>query len=57
MRTEQELRLLKIELEKAKQENSRLRKSLSENGRHARRVQNAYEDALLLATAYSAGMG
>jgi hypothetical protein len=48
MKPEQEVRLLQIELAKAKQEATRLRKKLGENGRHARRIELAYEDALLL---------
>jgi hypothetical protein len=56
MKSEQQIRLLQIELEKARQENTRLRKALGENGLHARRVQQAYEDAVLLSTAYCAGI-
>jgi hypothetical protein len=56
MNAEQQIRYLQIELEKARQEASRLRKRLGENGKHARRIDRAYEDALLLATFYAAGI-
>jgi hypothetical protein len=56
MKPEQQLRYLQIEWDKARAENTRLRKALAENGRHARRIEKAYEDALLLATLYSAGI-
>jgi hypothetical protein len=56
MNAEQQVRYLQIELEKARQEASRLRKALGENGKHARRIDKAYEDALLLATFYAAGI-
>jgi hypothetical protein len=56
MNAEQQIRYLQIELEKARQEATRLRKALGENSKHARRVDKAYEDALLLATFFSAGI-
>ena len=56
MNAEQQVRYLQIELEKARAEATRLRKALGENSKHARRVDKAYEDALLLATFYVAGI-
>jgi hypothetical protein len=53
---DQQIRYLEVEVLKVKQENSRLRKALGENGRHSRRIQKAYDDALLLATWRSAGI-
>lgn len=41
---------LELELLRLRDENSRLRKALRVNGRHARRIQRAYDAALLLAT-------
>jgi hypothetical protein len=38
------------------QENTRLRKALSANHRHRRRIERAYEDALLLASWRAAGI-
>ena len=40
---------LQVENERLRAENSRLRKALRLNGRHARRIQRAYDAALLLA--------
>lgn len=40
---------LEVELLRLRQENSDLRKALRINGRHARRIQRAYDCALLLA--------
>ena len=37
------------EIRELRHENARLRKKVCETGRHARRVQQAYKDALLLA--------
>jgi hypothetical protein len=53
---EQEIRYLEIELAKARAEATKLRKALKENGRHARRIDRAYEDALLLAGWRAAGI-
>jgi hypothetical protein len=53
---EQQIGYLQIELAKAKQEATRLRKALHENNKHARRVDRAYEDALLLASWRVAGI-
>ena len=53
---EQKLRYLEVDLLKLRAENTRLRKALKENGRHSRRVERAYEDALLLATWQAAGI-
>jgi hypothetical protein len=41
---------LELELLRLRQENSELRKALRINGRHARRIQRAYDAALMLAT-------
>jgi hypothetical protein len=41
---------LELELLRLRDENTRLRKALRLNGRHARRIQRAYDCALLLAT-------
>lgn len=41
---------LELELLRLREENSRLRKALRINGRHSRRIQRAYDAALLLAT-------
>ena len=49
MQSETKLRLAETELKKLQQENAKLRKRLGERSRHARRVDRAYHDALLLA--------
>lgn len=41
---------LLIELERLREENRKLRAALRVNGRHGRRIQRAYDAALLLAT-------
>ena len=41
---------MEIELDRLRDENRRLRKVLRINGRHANRIQRAYDAALLLAT-------
>jgi hypothetical protein len=41
---------LELELLRLREENAQLRKALRINGRHARRIQRAYDAALLLAT-------
>lgn len=41
---------LQLEIDRLKYENAKLRKALKVNGRHARRLQRAYDTALLLAT-------
>jgi hypothetical protein len=43
-----EVRRLQVEIAKLRDENTQLRKRLGENSRHAKRVQKAYEDALLM---------
>jgi hypothetical protein len=53
---EQQLGYLQIELSKARKEAARLRKALGENSRHARIIDRAYEDALLLAFWRSIGI-
>jgi hypothetical protein len=49
-------RYLQVELAKAKAEAAYLRKHLKVSNRHAKRVDRAYEDALLLASWWSAGI-
>ena len=41
---------LELELLRLREENAQLRKALRVNGRHARRIQRAFDAALLLAT-------
>lgn len=41
---------LELELLRLRAENTKLRKALRENGRHARRIQRAFDAALLIAT-------
>src|SRR5438270_13980293 len=55
MNTQQQLRYLQVELAKAKAEAAHLRKKLQFSNRHAKRIDKAYEDALLLATWRSTG--
>ena len=52
----QRLGYLEADNLRLKQENNRLRKALHENSRHTRRIEKAHEDALLLATFFSAGI-
>jgi len=47
---EQQIRYLELENAQIKRDAAALRKRLGENSRHARRVERAYRDALLLAT-------
>jgi len=49
-------RYLRIELTKAQTEAAQLRKQLKLSNRHGKRVDKAYEDALLLATWYAAAI-
>src|SRR5215212_1394846 len=56
MNTQQQLRYLQVELAKAKAEAAHLRKQLNVSNRHAKRIDKAYEDALLLATWRSTGI-
>lgn len=49
MNTEQQLRYLELKNAKLRAEAAQLRKKIGENSRHARRVNKAYDDALLLA--------
>jgi hypothetical protein len=41
---------LEVEIERLRGENAQLRKALRINGRHSRRIQRAYDSALLLAS-------
>ena len=50
MTPEQQIRYLELENAQIKRDAAALRKRLGENSRHARRVERAYRDALLLAT-------
>lgn len=54
MTPEQRIEFLDLALRKAREENARLRKAVKENSHHARRVERAYDDALLLATRHVA---
>lgn len=56
MNTEQHIRYLEIELTKARRETAHLRKKLGVSNKHFRRVDQAFEDALLLATWKAAGI-
>jgi len=56
MNVNQELEYLKLENQKLKAERARMAKALQENSCHGRRVQRAYEDALLLAMWRSTGI-
>ncbi len=49
-------RYLRIELTKVQAEAAQLRKKLNLSNRHRKRVDKAYEDALLLATWHAAGI-
>lgn len=51
-----EVRYLKVELAKAKAEAAYLRKKLQVSNRHAKRIDRAYEDALLLAAWHVSGI-
>lgn len=46
---EQRINLLELELKQAKAENTQLRNALHQNTRHTKRIEQAYQDALLLA--------
>src|SRR5215213_2198019 len=56
MRADQTIKYLQVELAKAKAEAAYLRKKLQLSNRHAKRIDKAYEDALLLATWRAAGI-
>lgn len=56
MRIEQENAYLALKLRKLASENTRLSKALGEASYHSRRIQLAYEDALLLAQWRMAGI-
>jgi len=56
MNTEQRIQYLEIELTKARREAANLRKKLGIRNKHYRRIDQAYEDALLLATWKAAGI-
>ena len=51
-----EVRYLKVELAKAKAETAYLRKKLQISNYHAKRIDKAYEDALLLAAWRASGI-
>ncbi len=56
MNLEQQVKYLELEVRKLQAERARLSKALQETSRHGRRVQRAYEDALLLAMWRSSGI-
>lgn len=56
MNASQEIEYLKLEVEKLKADRARMAKALQENSYHGRRIQRAYEDALLLAMWRSSGI-
>jgi hypothetical protein len=56
MNLEQKVKYLEVELTKARREAAKLRKKLGVANKHYRRVDQAYEDALLLATWKAAGI-
>jgi hypothetical protein len=56
MNAEQQVKYLALELAKSKAETAKLRKKLQMNNRHARRINKAYEDALLLAIWRASGI-
>jgi len=56
MNAEQRITYLEIELTKARREAANLRKKLGIRNKHFRRVDQAFEDALLLATWKAAGI-
>jgi hypothetical protein len=56
MNTDTQVRILEIELAKARAEATALRKALGENGRHKRRIEKAFEDAILMAFWSSVGI-
>jgi len=56
MNTENQIRILQIELAKARAEATALRKTLGENHRHKKRIEKAWEDALLLSMWRSIGI-
>lgn len=56
MNTDTQVRILEIELAKARAEATALRKALGENSRHKKRIEKAYEDAMLMAFWRSVGI-
>ena len=56
MNLSQENEYLKLEVQKLKADRARMAKALQENSCHGRRVQRAYEDALLMAMWRNAGI-
>lgn len=56
MNAEQHIKYLELELAKSRAEAAQLRKKIGEKSRHARRIQKAYEDALLLAMWWVSGI-
>lgn len=55
MNDAQRIHQLEIDLHLARTENIDLRKRLSESGRHARRVRQAYHDSLAMVMLYASG--
>lgn len=56
MDAQQQIRLLQLELARARAEATALRKRLGEQSRHPKRIERAYEAALLLAFWRSVGI-
>jgi len=56
MNDQQQIRYLELENTKLRAEAAQLRKKIGENSRHARRVNRAYQDALLMAMWKAAGI-
>jgi hypothetical protein len=56
MRPDQQIKYLKLEVAKLKAEATRLRKALRLSSRHARRIEQAFQDALLLAMWHTSGV-
>jgi len=56
MNLSQEVEYLKLENQKLRADRARMAKALQENSCHGRRVQRAYEDALLMAMWHCSGI-
>src|SRR5690242_10852830 len=56
MRSQQQIHYLELEVAQLKAEATRLRKALHLSSRHARRIEQAFQDALLLAMWRTSGV-
>lgn len=56
MNAKQQVKYLELQLAKSRAEAAQLRKKIGENSRHVRRIQRAYEDALLFSMWRVAGI-